>query len=1064
MTLISRGWFLSAAVVVSVFAAHEPAAAQSWTIAPPDGESAVITASGFPAGCVFEAWAVLGYDSNLVSLGAALTDAGGAFAATFRFPPAADTATEYLWRGFDSCQDLKFRGANAGGPYPRTVAFAPFAEPVATRSLTVEVSPSQGQQPIRGQGLPRDSAIVLLLDSNFAGSFQTSAAGTFSGAFVVGEDPPTFPRSVGLLVGELFLSGKEEEGPYPKVVRLDPFGSVLLEAPTQSRSALIRGAGLPASCSAGTVEVREVDGSQVLGGLGTTSDGTFAFGSVYPLRLDDAVDIVWRGSGTCAGQELGGPNPGGPYPRTFLLGPVTPPPSPPATEPTLLIKEPTRRLQAIDGWGFAPQGFGLLTTPGVPPVLLLAEDSGFTRLNQAGALTPLPRTWTLDLGDTQHAFEEEPGPYPHVIDVTPELRLALSAPEDTSGAPMSASGLPANCSLGLVTGFDPDGTQFDVAFAPTSAAGTFSFDDTGVGRARAENAVAYQWAAHGGCDPRVLRGPNPGGAYPRIVRLAEAAPSAVPPRLTIRTPALMAFRRFTSTGLGVPPGALGTIMVGGVDAGSATVRPDGSLRTVFDELRVPPSPREFRIFVDSTIFTGVQESAAYPATFGLTPRGLATLTALPEAKQTTISGEGFPPGCLTSTLRAVRDGQAQIATDVDPFGVFQFTSADGFWFDETLRDWALDATTLIWEAGPSCGGEVRIGINPGGPFPRRFLVSAQNTPARAHVVSQPVDRVTYAAPATITFTTVTSAGDTIVRPMTTAPPVPAGFQLGEPPVFHDITTSAAFTGAVAVCLYYPEAAFADESQVRLLHLESGAWSDTTTRLDTTANIVCGSVSSFGAFAIVQKKPNHPPTADAGPDRTVACSSGAGARVALDGSGSSDPDGDPLTFAWSGRFGAATGVSPTVSLPLGPSLVSLVVRDGESDSAPDVTSIAVVLEPDGFLAPVNAPLAPAGSPLVPPREAFKAGRTIPLKLRLLCGTHSAGAVAAPRIVGLRRGAAHLDWSTLDRAADSMDHSPVFRRTGDVWHYDLSTRGLSSGAYVITIRLADGTEWEATFALR
>jgi hypothetical protein len=122
--------------------------------------------------------------------------------------------------------------------------------------------------------------------------------------------------------------------------------------------------------------------------------------------------------------------------------------------------------------------------------------------------------------------------------------------------------------------------------------------------------------------------------------------------------------------------------------------------------------------------------------------------------------------------------------------------------------------------------------------------------------------------------------------------------------------------------------------------------------------------------------------------------------------SSDPDGDPLTFAWSGRFGTATGVSPTVSLPLGPSLVSLVVRDGESDSAPDVTSIAVVLEPDGFLAPVNAPLAPAGSPLVPPREAFKAGRTLPLRLRLLCGTHSAGAV--PRRESWVLGGERLTW--------------------------------------------------------
>jgi hypothetical protein len=1042
-----KGWFVVAAVVALV--ASKRAEAQTWTIAPPDGESAVISASGFPPDCPFEAWAVLGYDSNLVSLGGASTDAGGAFAVNFRFPPAADTATEYLWRGFDSCQGLKFRGANPAGPYPRTVAFAPFAEPVATQSLTVEAPVSQAEQSLRGQGLPPDTPITLLVDFMVVGSFQASGAGTFSGAFIVGEGAPTFPRSIGLVVGELFLTGTEEEGRYPKIVRLDPFGSVLLEAPTQSRSAVIRGAGLPADCSAGTLEARGVDGSQILGGFGTTSDGTFDFSFGYPLSADDAVDIVWRGSGTCAGQELGGLSPGGPYPRTFLLGPVGPPPSPPATRPMLVIKEPTRRVQAIDGWGFTPLGFGLLTTPGVPPVLLLAEDSGFTRLNQAGALSPLPRTWMLDLGDTQHTFEEQPGPYPHVIDVTPELRLAFRAPEDTSGAPTSASGLPPNCFPGLLTGFDPDGTQFDVAFAPTSATGTFSFLETPVGRARAENAVAYQWAAYGACEPRVLRGPNPGGAYPRVVRLAEAAPSSVRPRLTISAPTLMAFRRFTSTGLEVPPGTLGTIMVGGVDAGVAVVRPDHSIRTAFDELRVPPPPREFRIFVDSTLFSGVQESAIYPATFALAPGGLATITTLPEAKQTTISGEGFPPGCLTSTLRAVRDGQAQTAIDEDP----QFTSADGFWFNENFRDWALDATTIIWEGGPSCGGQVRIGINPGGKFPRRFLVSEHNTPAGAQVVSQPVDPVTHAAPATITFTTVTSAGDTVVTPATTAPPIPAGFQLGTPPVFYDITTSAAFTGSVAVCLFYPEAAFPDESQVRLLHFEAGAWSDRTTSLDVTANIVCGNVASFSLFAIVQKKPNHPPVANAGPDRTVACRSAAGAHVTLDGSASSDPDGDPLTFAWSGRFGTATGVSPAVSLPLGQSLVSLVVRDGEAASAPDVTSIAVALEPEGFLAPVNARLAPAGSPLVPPPEPFKAGRTLPLKMRLLCGSRSVRNVAAPRIVGLRRGTARLEL-----------HGPVFQRTGDLWAYDLSTRGLSRGTYVITIRLADGTEWEAAFVLR
>ena len=100
--------------------------------------------------------------------------------------------------------------------------------------------------------------------------------------------------------------------------------------------------------------------------------------------------------------------------------------------------------------------------------------------------------------------------------------------------------------------------------------------------------------------------------------------------------------------------------------------------------------------------------------------------------------------------------------------------------------------------------------------------------------------------------------------------------------------------------------------------------------------------------------NRPPVADAGADRTVAANAGCQAQVALDASGSSDPDGDPLTYAWSGPFGTASGVSPTVTLPLGNSTITLTVDDGNggSDSAsvditvadmtpPAITSLAAI---------------------------------------------------------------------------------------------------------------------------
>ena len=102
----------------------------------------------------------------------------------------------------------------------------------------------------------------------------------------------------------------------------------------------------------------------------------------------------------------------------------------------------------------------------------------------------------------------------------------------------------------------------------------------------------------------------------------------------------------------------------------------------------------------------------------------------------------------------------------------------------------------------------------------------------------------------------------------------------------------------------------------------------------------------GSFTLTVYPPVAPttPAANAGPDQNVK----TGSKVTLNGSGSSDPNGDPLTYAWSftqkPALSAATLSSAVVTQPTftadvdGTYIVRLVVNDGSANSLPDTVSI------------------------------------------------------------------------------------------------------------------------------
>jgi|GEM_PF-1282592 len=167
-----------------------------------------------------------------------------------------------------------------------------------------------------------------------------------------------------------------------------------------------------------------------------------------------------------------------------------------------------------------------------------------------------------------------------------------------------------------------------------------------------------------------------------------------------------------------------------------------------------------------------------------------------------------------------------------------------------------------------------------------------------------------------------------------------------------------------------------------LSLQAGTHTFTLTVTDP------GKLSSSAVTHVTITAPvNHPPVANAGASQTLGCTGQNGTTVTLNGSASSDPDGDALTYLWKDLTGNTVGTTAIVQLtrPSGTYTFTLTVTDpgGLSSSAStqltiqDTTApgLSVSLSPNS-LWPPNHKLVPI-SAMVSASDACSANPAVRL---------------------------------------------------------------------------------------
>ncbi len=134
-----------------------------------------------------------------------------------------------------------------------------------------------------------------------------------------------------------------------------------------------------------------------------------------------------------------------------------------------------------------------------------------------------------------------------------------------------------------------------------------------------------------------------------------------------------------------------------------------------------------------------------------------------------------------------------------------------------------------------------------------------NTPAGSNVSVPLLGGTGSTAGLEVTFSQVTTGGSTSVTGGSSGPPPPTGFQvigLFGQPFYYDINTTTSFSGPVTVCVRYDDTGLtlSQENALKLMQNEGAGFVDTTSSVDTTSNIICGTATHLSIWAVMLAPP------------------------------------------------------------------------------------------------------------------------------------------------------------------------------------------------------------------